>query len=401
MSKRPIADVEGVEESKAQRVKLSPNEPEREPDSVNSVPTGFGEYGIVRQWNLGGNQMLMIVALTSSNKVAEQWLYKGKKHRVGAPADIHYENGQVEEEGWYKNGLLHRDDGPAITKYSSGAITSTEYYLEGVKYSFGRYNASPAVKAAKINKRVAMADVLGRHGVTANSQARRNILEFTGGSRKSRKEGNAMSADSLAQTTQLFNAGLMHTADKMQWERSTHMKELTNLVEQARIAGGSLEYMNYLHDIVDARAEENQRKLHVDAQDLHNHDQKLQKALGPNKQILHGGAVAKTSGSAQKRLAYASDRAQGLMENMHQKMNMDRDEHYDELVHAVAYGIRSGMPQEFNTMGASMVANRAMYNKRKNMTDEQELDAMAEMAPPEHEEEAKTAEQIWNDILRA
>ena len=48
----------------------------------------------------------------------EEWWLDGKKHRIGAPANIFRDRvtGEVIGEDWYFEGRLHRDDGPAMIR---------------------------------------------------------------------------------------------------------------------------------------------------------------------------------------------------------------------------------------------------------------------------------------------
>ena len=48
------------------------------------------------------------IALTGDVDI---YIYDGKKHRQGGPAEINRRTGY---QAWFKHGLLHRDSGPAL-----------------------------------------------------------------------------------------------------------------------------------------------------------------------------------------------------------------------------------------------------------------------------------------------
>jgi hypothetical protein len=53
------------------------------------------------------------------------YIYDGKKHRVGGPAEINKRTGY---EAWFKHGMRHRDDGPALINPEGKYI---EYWKNG------------------------------------------------------------------------------------------------------------------------------------------------------------------------------------------------------------------------------------------------------------------------------
>jgi hypothetical protein len=57
---------------------------------------------------------------------------RGKKHRVGAPAEYSLD-GFVETYKYYQLGVLHRNDGPARYSLIDGNIIEEEYFLRGIR----------------------------------------------------------------------------------------------------------------------------------------------------------------------------------------------------------------------------------------------------------------------------
>jgi hypothetical protein len=79
----------------------------------------------------------------NGQKASESWYERGQCHRLDAPASIHYHpNDQKAIEYWYNHNQYHRLDGPAAVGYNlSGIIINVQYYLYDVEYSRKDYEA--------------------------------------------------------------------------------------------------------------------------------------------------------------------------------------------------------------------------------------------------------------------
>ncbi len=112
---------------------------------------------------------------SSSDRKQVQWEQHGRKHRIGKPAVVYYENCQKTEEYWYQEGELHRVDGPAEIWYRNGRMSLERWYIRGKKHNDAGW-------AKLVNCRGLISMFWYRHGKlhNENGPAVVCVMEFTG-----------------------------------------------------------------------------------------------------------------------------------------------------------------------------------------------------------------------------
>lgn len=178
--------------------------------------------------------------------------------------------------------------------------------------------------------------------------------------------------DKTASTLHLYGGAIDNMHQKIQQDRESHMKELVNAYMEAVMADMPHQYLTMMEHMIHDRAVHNERKTHLDAAEWAEHEGKVGHALGPNKQVLSGGAVQHTGKQAHSGMEYSGNRYNAYLYNLHRKLAHDRSIHAQELQNAQqeAAGVAPG--SAYAAMMGKMLHDRQANNERKTMLDAQQ-----------------------------
>lgn len=175
--------------------------------------------------------------------------------------------------------------------------------------------------------------------------------------------------DKTALTLHLYGGAIDNMHQKLQQDRESHMKELTNAYMEAITGGMQHEYVTMLEHMIHDRAEYNNRKTHLDAAEWKEHESKVGRALGPNKRVLTGGAVQHRGKDVHANMEYSGNRYNAYLYNLHRKLAHDRSIHTQELQNVQQQAAVVAPGSAYTAMMGKMLQDRQTHNERKTMLD--------------------------------
>jgi hypothetical protein len=114
---------------------------------MNKIITYTNEYiikeystsqiDIIPRYNLHRNEdEPSLIVIEDDQIIYEEYIQKGKIHRLNKPAIIKYENNIIVHKEYYYMGLLHNENGYAIEQPNGYNI----YYVFGIKHTEAQFN---------------------------------------------------------------------------------------------------------------------------------------------------------------------------------------------------------------------------------------------------------------------
>lgn len=177
----------------------------------------------------------------------------------------------------------------------------------------------------------------------------------------------------VANALQEYNSAIFNLEQKLAQDRGLHMHELTNAYMEAVNADMPTSYLDMMENVIHQRSVFNDRKTTLDAMEWGMHDAKLKKALGANRGVLSGGAIAMDGHASSRAFEYAGARSNAMLYNIHRKLAHDRSLHTQELENCYAEAVKlaggSTQAQAYSEMLGNMVLDRRTYNARKTALD--------------------------------